>query len=265
MELLEARGRGFAVGKTVVPHVAGPIIFDLNVGDAGARRIARWAAARAQRRHRVRARGQRRRGDGRHRGQAHRVERAMRGGLGCATVEPRRAQRWRAPMSSTRWATCAIRASGRRGSRARATPRTAATRSTPRPRSPPARARRLRAGEYTIGRIVTNAALDQGRGRAAAALGMEVCLRRCRRPTCLSDGDALSASRWALTAPTSTSSGRWGWRWSVARADRRRRTAAPLPTPHRLRPPQPAGEVLKVTVFNTGPTSRPFILLHFKT
>ena len=37
MRWLEARGRGFAAGPTVVPHVPGAFIFDLNVGDGRAR------------------------------------------------------------------------------------------------------------------------------------------------------------------------------------------------------------------------------------
>ena len=37
MEWLEAQGIGLPVGRTVVPHVAGAILFDLNVGDHRAR------------------------------------------------------------------------------------------------------------------------------------------------------------------------------------------------------------------------------------
>lgn len=37
MQYLEAHGIGFPVGRTVVPHVAGAILFDLNVGDHRAR------------------------------------------------------------------------------------------------------------------------------------------------------------------------------------------------------------------------------------
>src|SRR5205807_278939 len=37
MQWLEERGRGFPVSRTVVPHVAGAIIFDLSVGDHRAR------------------------------------------------------------------------------------------------------------------------------------------------------------------------------------------------------------------------------------
>jgi L-aminopeptidase/D-esterase-like protein len=37
MEYLEAQGVGFPVGRTVVPHVPGAILFDLNVGDHRAR------------------------------------------------------------------------------------------------------------------------------------------------------------------------------------------------------------------------------------
>ena len=68
---LEERGVGFAAGPTVVPHVPGAFLFDLNVG-----RRARAPHARDGLRRRRggrggrRRRGQRGRGDGRQRGQA---------------------------------------------------------------------------------------------------------------------------------------------------------------------------------------------------
>jgi len=49
MRWLEERGAGFAVGPTVVPHVPGAFVFDLNVGDPKARptREMGYAAAAA--------------------------------------------------------------------------------------------------------------------------------------------------------------------------------------------------------------------------
>ena len=53
MQWLEERGTGFATSQTVVPHVAGAILYDLGVGDPGRGPIARWG----MRRPRPRARG----------------------------------------------------------------------------------------------------------------------------------------------------------------------------------------------------------------
>src|SRR5262245_24518645 len=88
MEALEARGRGFAVGKTVVPHVAGAIIFDLNVGDHRARpdRAMGYAACVAAHAGSVEE-GSVGAGTGATVGKLFGVERAMRGGLGCACVD----------------------------------------------------------------------------------------------------------------------------------------------------------------------------------
>jgi len=80
---LEEHGRGFPVGRTVVPHVAGAIIFDLNVGDHRVR------PDRAMGLCRVRGRacgsgGGRQRGGGQREqtvGKLYGIARAMRGGL----------------------------------------------------------------------------------------------------------------------------------------------------------------------------------------
>ena len=71
MRYLEERGVGFAAGPTVVPHVPGAFLFDLNVGDGRVRptREMGYAAAAAAAAG-ARRRGQRGRGDGRQRGQA---------------------------------------------------------------------------------------------------------------------------------------------------------------------------------------------------
>jgi L-aminopeptidase/D-esterase-like protein len=86
MRWLEARGRGFAAGPTVVPHVPGAFIFDLNVGDGRARptremggEAAASAAAGAVAEGNVGA------GTGASVGKVHRIARAMRGGIGSAS------------------------------------------------------------------------------------------------------------------------------------------------------------------------------------
>ena len=86
MRWLEARGRGFAAGPTVVPHVPGAFIFDLNVGDGRARptrEMGRDAAAGAA--SGAVAEGSVGAGTGASVGKVHRIARAMRGGIGSAS------------------------------------------------------------------------------------------------------------------------------------------------------------------------------------
>ena len=86
MRWLEARGRGFAAGPTVVPHVPGAFIFDLNVGDGRARptREMGMEAAASATAGPV-AEGSVGAGTGASVGKVHRIARAMRGGLGTAS------------------------------------------------------------------------------------------------------------------------------------------------------------------------------------
>jgi L-aminopeptidase/D-esterase-like protein len=88
MQYLEERGVGFPVTRTVVPHVAGAILFDLGVGDHRVRpdrAMGHDAASGA--RPGAPAEGNVGAGTGATVGKLHRIERAMRGGLGCAVVE----------------------------------------------------------------------------------------------------------------------------------------------------------------------------------
>ena len=88
MAYLEEHGRGFPVGRTVVPHVAGAIIFDLNVGNHRTRpdRAMGYAACVAAHAGPVEE-GSVGAGTGATVGKLFGVERAMRGGLGCARVD----------------------------------------------------------------------------------------------------------------------------------------------------------------------------------
>jgi L-aminopeptidase/D-esterase-like protein len=84
---LEGRGVGFPVGTGVVPHVPGAFLFDLGVGDAKARptrEMGYEAAARATAG--AVAEGSVGAGLGATVGKLHRLERAMRGGVGTASV-----------------------------------------------------------------------------------------------------------------------------------------------------------------------------------
>jgi len=87
MRWLEARGAGFAAGTAVVPHVPGAFLFDLNVGDGRVRptrEMGYEAAARAA--GGPVAEGNVGAGAGASVGKLHRIERAMRGGVGSASA-----------------------------------------------------------------------------------------------------------------------------------------------------------------------------------
>jgi L-aminopeptidase/D-esterase-like protein len=84
---LEQAGRGYATGPTVVPHVPGAFLFDLNVGDPRSRptREMGWAAASGAVGGPV-AEGNVGAGTGASVGKVHGRARAMRGGIGSASV-----------------------------------------------------------------------------------------------------------------------------------------------------------------------------------
>jgi L-aminopeptidase/D-esterase-like protein len=88
MQWLEERGVGFKTRHTVVPHVAGAIVYDLGVGDARARpdRAMGYAAAKAAVPGAV-AQGNIGAGTGATVGKLCGAAQAMRGGLGCAATE----------------------------------------------------------------------------------------------------------------------------------------------------------------------------------
>ena len=87
MRWLEERGVGYRAGVHVVPHVAGAFLFDLSVGDARARptREMGYAAASAAAAGIV-AEGSVGAGTGASVGKLHTIQRAMRGGIGSASV-----------------------------------------------------------------------------------------------------------------------------------------------------------------------------------
>jgi L-aminopeptidase/D-esterase-like protein len=191
MQYLEERGVGFAVGKTVVPHVAGAIIFDLNVGDHRARPDRRmgYAACESARAGDV-AEGNVGAGTGATVGKLHRVERAMRGGLGCATIE-------RGTIAVS--ALMVVNAVG--DVRDPATGLLiAGTRDAPDGRrlidTAAALARGATLGGFapvntTIGCVVTDAALSRGEATRVAQLAMQGFVRSLSPPHLASDGDAL--------------------------------------------------------------------------
>jgi L-aminopeptidase/D-esterase-like protein len=88
MRWLEEHDVGFRTRHTVVPHVAGAILYDLGVGDSRARpdRAMGYAAAAAAR-HGPIAQGNVGAGTGATVGKLHGAPHAMRGGLGGATID----------------------------------------------------------------------------------------------------------------------------------------------------------------------------------
>jgi L-aminopeptidase/D-esterase-like protein len=136
MQYLEERGVGFPVGVTVVPHVAGAIIFDLGVGDHRVRpdRTMGYRACQAAQPGPV-AEGNVGAGTGAAVGKLHRMARAMRGGLGCAVVS-RGPIAIGAIMVSTRGDVRDLRRAGFAGTRDSAQPHLIDTAAAPPPASP---------------------------------------------------------------------------------------------------------------------------------
>jgi L-aminopeptidase/D-esterase-like protein len=191
MDYLEERGIGFPVSRTVVPHVAGAILFDLGVGDhrvrpdrAMGRAAASAAAAGAPPEGNVGA------GTGATVGKLHRIERAMRGGLGCAVVDG---------GGFVAGAIMAVNAvgdvrdpeDGRLVAGAREAPDghrlvdTAAALAAGAP--PPV----FRPANTTIGCVVTDARLTKAEAAWVAALGMDGYALALSPPHLATDGDTL--------------------------------------------------------------------------
>jgi len=191
MQWLEERGRGFPVSRTVVPHVAGAIIFDLSVGDHRARpdRAMGHAAAAAAGAGPV-AEGSVGAGTGASVGKLYGIERAMRGGLGVARVDR---------DGITTAALMVVNAAG--DVRDPATGRLlAGARDAPDGRqlvdtaaalaagvSPP----RFRPAHTTIGVVATTAALSKAEAARVARLGLAGFGRALSPPHLDTDGDCL--------------------------------------------------------------------------
>jgi L-aminopeptidase/D-esterase-like protein len=191
MQLLEERGVGFRVGPSVVPHVAGAIIFDLNVGDHRARpdRAMGYAAADAARPGQV-AEGNIGAGTGATVGKLYRIERAMRGGLGCVAIE-RHGVTVGALMTVNAAGDVRDPETGRLLAGARDAPAghrlvdsaAALAGGAPAPAFSPV--------NTTIGVVATSAALDKTACARVAQLGMLGFARALSPPHLASDGDAL--------------------------------------------------------------------------
>ena len=194
MRWLEAQGRGFAAGPTVVPHVPGAFIFDLGVGGGRARPTREMGAeAAASAAAGPVAEGNVGAGTGATVGKVHRIARAMRGGLGSASrrlgdivvgaivvvnaVGDVRDPETGALIAGTRESpeslTLADSARALAGSRA---------------------LERFAAPEHTtIGTIATNARLNKPEASKIASLGMLGFARALSPPHTAFDGDTLFA------------------------------------------------------------------------
>ncbi len=191
MQWLEEHGVGFKTRHTVVPHVAGAILYDLGVGDPRARpdRAMGYAAAAAAV-HGPVAQGNVGAGTGATVGKLRGAAHAMRGGLGWASTE----------LDDVKLgAIVAVNAVG--DVRDPATGRLiAGTRDAPDGRRLIDTAAALAAGapapsfqpvNTTIGVVVTSAALDKTGAARIAELAMDGLARALSPPHLDTDGDTL--------------------------------------------------------------------------
>jgi L-aminopeptidase/D-esterase-like protein len=191
MRHLEERGVGFPTSQTVVPHVAGAILYDLGLGDPAARpdRAMGHRAAAAARPGPV-AEGNVGAGTGASVGKLHGIARATKGGLGCAVLE-RDGVHVGALMAVNAVGDVRDPDTGRliAGTRDAADGRrlidTAAALAAG--ARPPA----FRPTNTTIGLVATTAALDKPGAARLARLAMEGFTRALSPPHLTTDGDAL--------------------------------------------------------------------------
>ncbi|HET8575904.1 MAG TPA: P1 family peptidase [Methylomirabilota bacterium] len=191
MQYLEERGIGFKTAQTVVPHVAGAIIYDLGVGDPRARpdRAMGYRAAAAAAPGPV-AEGNVGAGTGATVGKLYGPTQAMRGGLGVAVSEA---------AGAVVGALVVVNAVG--DVREPETGRLiAGTRDSPSGRTLIDTAAALAAGapspsfrpvNTTIGVVATTAALSKAECARVAQAAMEGLARALSPPHLAADGDAL--------------------------------------------------------------------------
>jgi len=205
MQYLEERGVGFATSQTVVPHVAGAILYDLGVGNPRARpdRAMGYRAAAAARPGPVEE-GNVGAGTGATVGKLGGVARATKGGLGCAVGEldgvhlgaimaVNAVGDVRDPETGRLIAGARDAADGRRLIDTAA----ALAAGVPAPAFRPV--------NTTIGLVATTAALDRVEAGRVARLAMEGFTRALSPPHLATDGDTLFClSVGAASAPVET-------------------------------------------------------------
>jgi L-aminopeptidase/D-esterase-like protein len=193
MRWLEAQGRGLAFGPAIVPHVAGAFLFDLGVGDPRARptrEMGYEAATRAA--GGMVPEGNVGAGTGATVGKLHGVPRAMRGGVGTASVRVDGAVVGalvavnalgdvRDPSTGRLVAGTRDRADGSRLIDSAAALREGRD------------VGRFHGAHTTIGVVATNARLTKPEAARLASLGMLGFARALSPPHTLYDGDTLFA------------------------------------------------------------------------
>ena len=191
MQYLEERGVGFATSQTVVPHVAGAILYDLGVGDPRARpdRAMGYRAAAAARPGPVQE-GNVGAGTGATVGKLGGVARATKGGLGCAVGELDGVHLG-AIMTVNAVGDVRDPATGRliAGARDAADGRRLIDTAAALAAGVPAPA--FRPVNTTIGLVATTAALDRVEASRVARLAMEGFTHALSPPHLATDGDTL--------------------------------------------------------------------------
>lgn len=191
MQFLEERGVGFRTSQTVVPHVAGAILYDLGLGDYRARpdRAMGYRAAAAARPGPVEE-GNVGAGTGATVGKLGGITRATKGGLGCAVAEldgvhvgalmaVNAVGDVRDPETGRLLAGTRDEAEGRRLIDTAA----ALAAGVPAPT--------FRPTNTTIGVVATTAALDKAQAAHLARLAMDGFARALSPPHLATDGDTL--------------------------------------------------------------------------
>jgi len=191
LRYLEERGIGYAVGPTVVPHVPGAFLFDLNVGDGRVRPTREMGYAAATATGRDAAEGNVGAGTGASIGKLFGIARAMRGGIGSASVDV---------GDAVVGAIVAVNAvgdvrdpdTGRLIAGTRAAPDSLQLiDSAVQLRSTPPLGRFAAPQNTTIGVVATNARLGKAEAAKVAALGFLGFARTLSPPHTAFDGDTL--------------------------------------------------------------------------
>ena len=191
MRYLEERGVGFPTSQTVVPHVAGAILYDLGLGDPTARpdRAMGHRAAAAARPGPV-AEGNVGAGTGASVGKLHGIARATKGGLGCAVLE-RDGVHLGALMAVNAVGDVRDPATGRLIAGARDAADGRRLIDTGAALAAGARPPAFRPVNTTIGLVATTASLDKVAATRVARLAMDGFTRALSPPHLNTDGDTL--------------------------------------------------------------------------
>ncbi len=191
MRYLEERGVGFPTSQTVVPHVAGAILYDLGLGDPTARpdrAMGHRAAAAAQ--PGPVAEGNVGAGTGASVGKLHGIARATKGGLGCAVLE-RDGVHLGAIMAVNAVGDVRDPETGRLIAGARDAADGRRLIDTGAALAAGARPPVFRPTNTTIGLVATTASLDKAGAARVARLAMDGFTRALSPPHLTTDGDAL--------------------------------------------------------------------------